>query len=79
MKPKRLPTWLNAFGDDERPQSTAAKRIMRAVRDEPIDPEWIVQTLDRLEQVVQTGDEANLAETLVALASDPGSDPAKVT
>ncbi|HMW46579.1 MAG TPA: polysaccharide biosynthesis protein, partial [Solirubrobacterales bacterium] len=66
------------FGVEERPQPTASKRIMRAVREEPIDPEWIVQTLDRLDQVVQTGDEANLAETVVELASNPGSDPAKV-
>jgi len=31
-----------------------------------------------IDQVVQTGDEANLAETVVELASNPGSDPAKV-
>ena len=67
------------FGDDERPQPTAAKRIMRAVREEPLDPEWTMKTLDRLELLVQTGDEANLAETVVELASNPGGDPAKVS
>ena len=66
------------FGAEERPQSTASKRIMRAVRQHPIDPEWTIRTLDRLEQAVQTGDEANLAETVVQLASNPGSDPVRV-
>lgn len=66
------------FGPEERPQSTASKRIMRAVREEPIDPDWIIRTLDRLEQIVQTGDEANLAEAVVELAGNPGGDPARV-
>ncbi|MBN8866089.1 MAG: polysaccharide biosynthesis protein [Solirubrobacterales bacterium] len=67
------------FGPDERPQPTASKRIMRAVREKPIDPDWVVETLDRLETVVHTGDESNLAETIVALAADPGSDPIRIT
>jgi len=67
------------FGADERPQPTASKRIMRAVREHPIDPDWIVQTLDRLETIVQTGDESDLAEIVVRIAANPGSDPIRVT
>ncbi|HMT04389.1 MAG: polysaccharide biosynthesis protein [Solirubrobacterales bacterium] len=66
------------FGPQERPQSTASKRIMRAVREHPIDPDWIIQTLDRLDQLVQAGDEADLAEKVVDLAANPGSDPIRV-
>jgi hypothetical protein len=52
---------------------------MRAVREQPLDPEWIVQTLDRLEGDAQAGDEANLAGKVVELASKPGGDPAKIS
>lgn len=60
------------FGDAEKPQATASKRIMRAVRDERIEADWVTATLDRLEQVVQTGDESNLAESLVRIVNAPG-------
>ena len=66
------------FGEDERPQPTASKRIMRAVRDERIEAEWVEATLDRLERVVQTGDESNLAETLVEIVNSPGGDPVRI-
>ena len=48
-------------------QPTAAKRILRAVRDTPLDPEWVEETLDSLEQLVLAGDEANLRDELVEL------------
>jgi FlaA1/EpsC-like NDP-sugar epimerase len=60
------------FGDEEKSQATASKRIMRAVRNERIEGEWVSETLDRLEAVVQTGDESNLAESLVAIVNHPG-------
>jgi len=62
------------FGDNERSQPTAAKRILRAVREVPLDADWVVTTLDRMEQLVLTGDESHLAEQIVALvtSSDGG-------
>jgi FlaA1/EpsC-like NDP-sugar epimerase len=55
------------FNSDERPQPTAAERIVRAVRQAPRDPEWVNGTLARLESLVTTGDEANLAQQTVDL------------
>ena len=66
------------FGPEERPQSTASKRIMRAVRSEPIDSAWVESTLDRLEQVVRTGDESHLAETVVGIVNAPGVETARI-
>ena len=40
------------FNSDERPQPTAADRIVRAVRKAPLDPEWVNGTLSRLEALV---------------------------
>jgi O-antigen biosynthesis protein WbqV len=55
------------FSVGETPQATAAKRIRRAVRETPLDPDWIESTLNSLEHLVMAGDEANLAERVVAL------------
>ena len=55
------------FNSDERPQPTAADRIVRAVRRAPLDPEWVNGTLSRLEGLVSTGDEADLAAQTVEL------------
>lgn len=66
------------FGSDERSQPTASKRIMRAVRKEPIESAWVERTLDRLEQVVRTGDETQLAETVVKIVNSPGADPVRI-
>jgi FlaA1/EpsC-like NDP-sugar epimerase len=66
------------FGDDERPQPTASKRIMRAVREEPIDPDWVERTLDSLEQIVRTGDESHLAETVVSIVNSPGAETVRI-
>ena len=60
------------FGRGERPQPTAAKRILRAVRDVPLDSEWVLTTVDSLEQLVLAGDESNLAEQVVQLVTSPG-------
>jgi FlaA1/EpsC-like NDP-sugar epimerase len=57
------------FNSDERPQPTASERIVRAVREAPLDPEWVNGTLTRLEALVSNGDEAHLAEQTVELVS----------
>ena len=66
------------FGEGERAQPTASKRIMRAVRDEPVDPAWVEAALDRLERHVETGDESNLAEAVVELVNSPGEETARI-
>jgi FlaA1/EpsC-like NDP-sugar epimerase len=57
------------FNSDERPQHTASDRITRAVRDAPRDPEWVNATIVRLESLVSSGDEADLAEQTVELVT----------
>jgi FlaA1/EpsC-like NDP-sugar epimerase len=57
------------FNSDERPQPTASDRIVRAVRDAPLDPEWVNGTLTRVEALVRDGDEADLADQTVELVS----------
>jgi FlaA1/EpsC-like NDP-sugar epimerase len=66
------------FGAAEEVQPTAARRINRAVRAVPLDSEWIDSTLNSLEHLVMAGDEANLAERVVALITAPGGDAAAV-
>jgi FlaA1/EpsC-like NDP-sugar epimerase len=66
------------FGAGETGQPTAAKRIHRAVREAPLDPDWVEATLDSLEHLVLAGDEANLAERVVALIAAPGGEAATV-
>jgi FlaA1/EpsC-like NDP-sugar epimerase len=66
------------FSDHEAPQPTAAKRINRAVRTTPLDPDWVDSTLSALEALVLAGDEANLAERVVDLIASPGGDATKV-
>jgi FlaA1/EpsC-like NDP-sugar epimerase len=66
------------FSSNERPQPTAARRINRAVRERPLDPEWVDTTLNSLESLVLAGDEANLAERVVELIAAPGGDTATV-
>jgi FlaA1/EpsC-like NDP-sugar epimerase len=57
------------FNSDERPQPTASERIVRAVREAPLDPEWVNGTLGRLESMIRDGDEAHLAEQTVELVT----------
>ncbi len=66
------------FGSNEQPQPTAARRINRAVRERPLDSEWVDATLNSLESLVLAGDEANLAERVVELIAAPGGDTATV-
>jgi FlaA1/EpsC-like NDP-sugar epimerase len=66
------------FGAAETPQPTAAKRIERAVRPAPIDPDWVEATLNSLEHLLMAGDEADLAERVVELITSPGGDAAAV-
>ena len=66
------------FGVGESEQPTASKRIRRAVREAPLDPEWVESTLNSLEHLVLAGDEANLAERVVEMITTPGSGAATV-
>jgi FlaA1/EpsC-like NDP-sugar epimerase len=60
------------FNPDERPQATSADRIVRAVRAAPLDPDWVEVTVQRLEELVASGDEAGLADNVVELMSEGG-------
>jgi FlaA1/EpsC-like NDP-sugar epimerase len=62
------------FGNGETPRPTAAKRIRRAVRAVPIDPDWVDSTLNSLEQLILAGDEANLSDRVVEMITAPGGD-----
>ena len=66
------------FGFAESGQPTAARRIQRAVREAPLDPDWIEATLNSLEHLVMAGDEANLAQRVVEMITAPGGDTAAV-
>src|SRR5919202_803793 len=48
------------FNADERAQPTIADRIVRAVRTRPLDPDWVERSIDHLESLVASGDEAGL-------------------
>jgi FlaA1/EpsC-like NDP-sugar epimerase len=61
------------FNFDERPQATTAERIVRAVRAEPLDPDWVEETVDDLLGLVAAGDEAGLAEHVVTLMGGEGT------
>ena len=63
------------FSVGETPRATAAKRIRRAVRDTPLDPDWVETTLNSLDHLVMAGDEANLAERVVELITDGAPAP----
>jgi FlaA1/EpsC-like NDP-sugar epimerase len=66
------------FGAEEMARPTAAKRILRAVRDVPLDPEWVEATVESLERLVLTGDEANLADRVVGMITASGGEEATV-
>jgi FlaA1/EpsC-like NDP-sugar epimerase len=66
------------FGLAESEQPTAARRIRRAVREAPLDPDWVESTLNSLEHLVLAGDEANLAQRVVEMITAPGGDAAAV-
>jgi FlaA1/EpsC-like NDP-sugar epimerase len=58
------------FNVDERSEPTSAERILRAVRAEPLDPEWVEATVNRLERLVVGGDETGLAHSVVGMITD---------
>src|SRR4051812_39492889 len=58
------------FNGDEHSQPTTAERIVRAVRTRPLDPDWVVRSVDRLETLVAAGDEAGLAERVVEVVDE---------
>jgi len=66
------------FSRGESVQPTAAKRIRRAVREDPLDPDWVESTLNSLEHLVLAGDEVNLAEKVVRMITAQEGDAATV-
>ena len=57
------------FNVDERSEPTRASRIVRAVRDRPLDSDWVETTVAELERLVSSGDETGLAEHLIELVT----------
>ena len=62
------------IGADERAEPTEAPRIQRVVRSAPVDIEWVEATVDRLEELVRSSDEAGLGERIVTLISGERSE-----
>jgi FlaA1/EpsC-like NDP-sugar epimerase len=58
------------FNADEKARPTTAERIVRAVRGRPLDPDWVVRSVDRLEALVAAGDEAGLADRVVEVVEE---------
>ncbi len=65
------------FSPGEMARPTAAKRILRAVREVPIDPDWVDQTLNSLEGLILAGDESDLSERVIEMitATDGEASP----
>ncbi len=58
------------FNSDEKARPTTAERIVRAVRSRPLDPDWVGRSVDRLESLVASGDEAGLADRVVEVVDE---------
>jgi FlaA1/EpsC-like NDP-sugar epimerase len=58
------------FNVDEHAAPTVAERIVRAVRNRPLDPVWVERSVEHLERLVATGDEAGLAERVVEVVTE---------
>jgi FlaA1/EpsC-like NDP-sugar epimerase len=58
------------FNGDEKARPTTADRIVRAVRARPLDPDWVGRSVDRLESLVASGDEAGLADRVVEVVEE---------
>jgi FlaA1/EpsC-like NDP-sugar epimerase len=56
------------FNESERPVPTDADRIMKADRP-PLDPDWVEGVIERVERLVEQGDETFLAQHVAELAS----------
>jgi FlaA1/EpsC-like NDP-sugar epimerase len=57
------------FNPDERSEPTRASRIVRAVRERPLDADWVESTVAGLERLVASGDETGLAEHVVEVVT----------
>jgi FlaA1/EpsC-like NDP-sugar epimerase len=55
------------FNDDERPLQTPAEKILKAERP-ALDPEWVESVYERIERLIEQGDETFLAQHLSDLA-----------
>ncbi len=58
------------YNSDEKARPTTAERIVRAVRARPLDPDWVGRSVDRLESLVASGDEAGLADRVVEVVEE---------
>jgi FlaA1/EpsC-like NDP-sugar epimerase len=58
------------LNSDEKARPTTAERIVRAVRSGPLDPDWVVRSVERLEALVAAGDEAGLADRVVEVVEE---------
>jgi FlaA1/EpsC-like NDP-sugar epimerase len=56
------------FNESESPVPTDADRIMKADRP-PLDPDWVEAVIERVERLVEQGDETFLAQHVAELAS----------
>jgi FlaA1/EpsC-like NDP-sugar epimerase len=56
------------FNESETPVATDADRIMKADRP-PLDPDWVEGVIERVERLVEQGDETFLAQHVAELAS----------
>ena len=58
------------YNPGEKAQPTSAERIVSAMRDRPLDPDWADETVAGLTELVASGDETGLAERVVELVGD---------
>jgi FlaA1/EpsC-like NDP-sugar epimerase len=64
------------FNEWERPVPTEADRIMRAER-VPLDADWVESVIERIERLVEQGDETFLAQQVAELTRKVHASPAK--
>lgn len=57
------------FGSGEIREDTGAKRIARALRQHEIGPDWVDASLERIDELVLAGDEADLAARVVEIVT----------
>jgi FlaA1/EpsC-like NDP-sugar epimerase len=63
------------FNEGEQPVQTEADRIMKAERP-PLDPDWVEGVVERIERLVEQGDETFLAQHVAELARGVHAGPA---
>jgi FlaA1/EpsC-like NDP-sugar epimerase len=64
------------FNDDERPVPTPAEKILKAERP-ALDPEWVETVYERIERLVEQGDETFLAQHLSEVAKSARASAAR--